>query len=392
MNLVFTSKDIENYGLEGEESPNQFSAKISKQNIVGENTVKAHVVYTVSFQFPDGKSSIVNRRYNNFEWLQKSLEAKHKDILIPPIPEKDALARFHSSVLQYRKREFNRFLARLTMHSILKDDHNVSFFLTASDEALQEQIKADSMVQQVGQKITGGGFSFASVVESVTNLSQQLTNEVDEVDAWYTTQAEYLEGLDRGLTQTKKNSRTMLTVKSDQVASELLVAEYLRHLADLENEHDKKLAKYLTLYQDFLAQKTVLDETLVKHQTAMFEDAVTDQQRLSVASLRILSNRSDVLLQFQIAHLNLSNKVNANPSTEKLALEKQEAEQKEAEEKKNYEDISAKVKEQVEDFKTEKSKLMRWALRELVRENIEYGEQVISQWKELGTMLASVSK
>lgn len=68
------------------------------------------------------------------------------------------------------------------------------------------------------------------------------------------------------------------------MASELLVAEYLRHLADLENEHDKKMAKYLTVYQDFLAQKTILDETLVKHQTAMFEDAVTDQQRLSVAS------------------------------------------------------------------------------------------------------------
>jgi len=54
------------------------------------------------------------------------------------------------------------------------------------------------------------------------------------------------------------------------------------------------------------------------------------------------------------------------------------------------EDITAKVKDQVEDYKTEKSKLMRWALRELVRENIEYGEQVISQWKELGTMLATV--
>lgn len=390
MNLVYTSKDIENYGVQqqAEESADQFSAKISKMNIMNENTVKAHVVYTVSTQFPDGKSAVVNRRYNDFEWLQKSLESKHKDILIPPIPEKDALSRFHASVLQYRKREFNRFLARLTLHPILKDDSNVNLFLTAADDALQEQIKADSLVQQVGNKITG--VSFASVVASVTNLGQQLTTEVDEVDPWYSTQSEYLEGLDRGLTLTKKNSSHILSIKSDQVASELLVAEYLRHLADLENEHDKKMSKYLTTYQDFLAQKTVLDETLVKNQTAMFEDAVTDQQRLSVASSRILSNRLDVLHQFQIAQLNLSNKVNANPSTEKLALEKQEAEEKEAEEKKKFEDITGKVKEQVEDYKSEKSKLMRWALRELVRENIEYGEQVISQWKDLGNILATM--
>jgi hypothetical protein len=30
------------------------------------------------------------------------------------------------------------------------------------------------------------------------------------------------------------------------------------------------------------------------------------------------------------------------------------------------------------DYNTEKSTLMRWALRELVRENIEHGEQVQS--------------
>lgn len=50
MNLVFTSKDIENYGIDEAETPGQFSAKISKQNIMNENTVKAHVVYTVSSQ------------------------------------------------------------------------------------------------------------------------------------------------------------------------------------------------------------------------------------------------------------------------------------------------------------------------------------------------------
>jgi hypothetical protein len=38
--------------------------------------------------------------------------------------------------------------------------------------------------------------------------------------------------------------------------------------------------------------------------------------------------------------------------------------------------MTVKVRQQVEDYKEEKSKLMRWALRELVRENIEHGEQV----------------
>jgi len=95
------------------------------------------------------------------------------------------------------------------------------------------------------------------------------------------------------------------------------------------------------------------------------------------------------LFSYQIAQQNLSNKA-INTSTEKLALEKQEAEQKVASEKEKFEDFTKKVKDQVEDYKNEKSKLMRWALRELVRENIEYGEQVISSWKELGTMIENM--
>jgi hypothetical protein len=125
--MILTSKDIETYGLEVDHSTQVF-AQVSKQSIVAEGTVKAHVVYTVTTTVPDGQTSVVQRRYNDFEWLQRSLEDKHKDILIPPIPEKDALARFHSSVLQYRKREFNRFLARIVAHPVLSKDSSVDIF------------------------------------------------------------------------------------------------------------------------------------------------------------------------------------------------------------------------------------------------------------------------
>jgi len=178
-------------------------------------------------------------------------------------------------------------------------------------------------------------------------------------------------------------------VRSEQIESQLRVADQLRHLADIENEFDKRIAKYATLYSEFLSQKTVLDENLVNNQTYLFEDSVTDQQRLSVSTKKLLENRLDLLLNYQIAQQNLSSKANAN-STEKLALEKQEDEQKLQNAKEKFEDMTIKVKNQVEDYKLEKSKLMRWALRELVRENIEYGEQVISSWKELGNIIETV--
>lgn len=360
---------------------------MTKQSIVGEGTVKAHVVYTITTTIPDGQTSVVQRRFNDFEWLQRSLEDKHKDILIPPIPEKDALSRFHASVLQYRKREFNRFLARIIAHPVLCKDKSVDTFLNAKDEDLAKAQAEDSALQQVGK--AAQGFSFSSVFESAKKIGEHLITGVEEVDDWYTTQYDYLEELDQSLSLIKKSSSSNSALKSSKVETSLAVTEKLRNIADLENEHDKKIAKYYTLYQDFLAQKTVLDETLVKNQTSFFEDAVVDQQRLSVASKRLLSNRLNTLLNYQIATQNLS-KVNSSASTEKLALEKQEAEQKVQNEKEKYDDMTQKTQEQVEDYKVEKSKLMRWALRELVRENIEHGEQVISSWKELGNMIESV--
>lgn len=393
MQCVFTSKDIESYGLEVDHS-SQIYATIAKLNIVNEGTVKAHVLYSIDTQYPgeNGKNAKVQRRYNDFEWLQRSLEQQHKDILIPPIPEKDALARFQSSVLNYRKREFNRFLARITIHPVLSKSNTVELFLTATEAELAQTQAAESTLQTVQNSFSNPLGAFNSVFQTVTKVGQQIINEVDEVDEWYSVQKEYLDGLDKGLSQAKKDSTYLNSTKTDQIGTSLAVAEKLRMLAELENERESKMAKILTVYQDFLAQKTLLDETLVKNQALMFEDSVTDQQRLSVASKTLLDNRLDVLLNYQIAQHDLSKAANLNASTEKLALEKKEAEEKEAAEKEKFDDITVKVKQQVEDYKSEKSKLMRWALRELVRENIEYGEQAISVWKELGTMIDCVSK
>jgi len=122
----------------------------------------------------------------------------------------------------------------------------------------------------------------------------------------------------------------------------------------------------------------------------MFEDAIMDQQRLSTSSKRILVTRQNTLLQYQLSAADAKSKAekaNNSASTEKLALEKKEAEDKEEESRKRYQETSDKVRTQVSDYTKNKTILMHWALRELARENIEYGEQVIALWKELGKTL-----
>jgi len=62
----------------------------------------------------------------------------------------------------------------------------------------------------------------------------------------------------------------------------------------------KKIIVYYSKYNEIKLQIASLDDTVVKNETTMFEDAITDQQRLSVGSRRIIGNRSDALLNYQI--------------------------------------------------------------------------------------------
>jgi hypothetical protein len=75
------------------------------------------------------------------------------------------------------------------------------------------------------------------------------------------------------------------------------------------------------------------------------------------------------------------------------------AQEKEEQLRKKFEEMSAEVKEQLGKilwlpfvhflavYKATKSKEIRHALRELARENIEFGEQSIEAWKELRKVL-----
>jgi len=280
----------------------------------------------------------------------------------------------------------------------LSQDKNVEFFLTAKEDdliATQEKLGKEKMMSNFT-----GGFTLDSMLHKVTKVSHVLSNEIGsmvsvanfqapssiEVDTWFTKENEYLTTLNDGLSEIKSQSVEQLVIKQEKVESTIQFADQLVQLSESEKPGDK-VSKYLMFFQDMLRQKALLDENLIKNQTAMFEDPVGDQQRLSGGGKRIMENRLDLLLNYHIAR-NATIKIQNAPSTEQQVLEKQEAEEKEAAEKKKLDDISEKVRNQVEDYKTEKSKLMRWALRELVRENIEHGEQVISLWKELGSKIA----
>jgi sorting nexin-1/2 len=357
------------------------SSTISKLNILDEKTMQAHVVYIISTQYPNEQISVVARRYSDFQWLQGVLEEEYMDILIPPIPEKDALFRFDLEVLAHRKREFNKFLSRIITHPILSKSKHVDTFLNAKDEDLiRSQVKPTTLATL---KET---FTLANVLETVTKVSQVMITEVEEVDDYFYDESDYGYGLNEDLAQVQKDSLYVLDIVKQKNALIHEIVECLNVLSgDFEYfqfTKDQTLSAYLKNYIELLSNRSKICETLVENQVANFEDSIGDQIRITVATQRLFDNRETVLLDYQIAE---NFKFTGDASTEKLALEKQEAEEKLRAAKEKFIELSKKVKEQCEEGKSKKKQLFTEAIRDLALENIEYNEKAIELWKDFRT-------
>jgi len=207
----------------------------------------------------------------------------------------------------------------------------VETFLTAKEDVWAKVRSAATEIKLP----TSSGF-FSSVVSKVSSLPQianQLITEVEEVDNWYPTQDIYLAELSKSFFAIQKATNSNTKVKAEKIESAVILAERIKMIGDFEAEYkQKKIIVYYSKFNEIKLQIASLDDVVVKNETTMFEDAITDQQRLSVGSRRILGNRNKALLEYQILQAQTRSKTDS-ASAEKVA-EKKEAEDKEEEAKK----------------------------------------------------------
>jgi len=290
--------------------------------------------------------------------------------LVPPIPTKDALGRFTKEVVLYRRREFNRFLKRVVHHPSISKSKNVDAFLNLTEEEFAKFIAPEKAATERASSF------FSSVFTSVSTLATTLTTDVQETDPWFSTQDSYLQDLNRDFSALRIATNANTKIKADLIQTLKGLSDGCCAMEKFEGVHKQQSTSlYFGKLSEVCQSVGDLDETVVKNETEFFEDAVTDHHRLTVAAQRLLTNRKQAQAFYQDAQAQTAK--GSDP----------EAPTKEAEKKQTFDTYTANSKEQLENFHANKSKEMRWALRELVRENIEYGEQMLATWKEMERQL-----
>ncbi|KAF9302979.1 ferrochelatase hem15 [Mortierella antarctica] len=89
--------------------------------------------YTL-FQFSQGVSVTVERRYSQFEWLHERLLNKFGALILPPLPEKQYTGRFSEEFIERRRRALERFLNRLVRHPVIRYSDLLTHFLSCSED------------------------------------------------------------------------------------------------------------------------------------------------------------------------------------------------------------------------------------------------------------------
>jgi len=138
----------------------------------------AYVAYTVKCtRKAENTTTVVDRRYSDFDWLWEHLKAVHPSCVVPQIPEKTFSGNFEEGLMAFRARELTRFLQRVLAHPLMGNDEAVQFFVSATEEAFAERRAQKEPAKE--------GF-FASLKRAASSV----LGSQDDPDTWFTEKAE----------------------------------------------------------------------------------------------------------------------------------------------------------------------------------------------------------
>jgi len=164
---------------------------------------------------------------SDFVWLHTQLSNHHRGIIIPPLPEKSlgsskyslgAGSRFSEALLEYRSRELERFVRRVTSHPVLCTSKYLQHFLESEESAELQGLKP---LEEDPAKATSTSSSSGSGFFGMLGRGIGITGPAPatEVDQWFDLKANYLLGLQNELQAVSRGSATVISKHAGMLAA-----------------------------------------------------------------------------------------------------------------------------------------------------------------------------
>ncbi len=152
----------------------------------------------------------VLRRFSDFLWLWDALTTNNPGIIVPPMPDKNALGRFQEQFIETRRAALQRSLSKIASHPVLQLDPDLRLFLESDNFAneIKHRPKPD-----------------AAAAEKQGLLAGWTGPKFVEQDEWFDARKQVLDSLEA---QLRALSKAVETASK----SRLEIALSIEHFAD----------------------------------------------------------------------------------------------------------------------------------------------------------------
>eukprot|EP01113_Clastostelium_recurvatum_P043972 TRINITY_DN735_c0_g1_i3.p1 TRINITY_DN735_c0_g1~~TRINITY_DN735_c0_g1_i3.p1 ORF type:complete len:558 (+),score=127.81 TRINITY_DN735_c0_g1_i3:41-1675(+) len=338
-----------------------------------------------SFKSPE---NTVIRRYNDFLWLFEQLH-ETRGILVPPVPDKGIISRFSPEFIEFRRKELDKFLNRVARHPRLYLNPAFRAFLE-SDEQTFAQVKSQSKAKVKPAEVPQdakqpeqpkkSGMSFSSIFGNISSLTSATISGVKEVDPWIEARKLYLTQLEAQLVNLGKFASALTRKKRETAMAFNDFAAAASLLAHCEADQDPASSGLFTRLQQISDSRHDLNVEVAKKEETCFEDAIRDYLRMLQAVKDMLADRADVLMDYSNATRQLEGKKerfdkmqkSGKGKTADLEREIEEATRIEQELKRQFEEVSARCREELALFDRTRQWEMRRVIKALAQANLEH--------------------
>lgn len=382
----------------------------------------AHTPPTTDDIFRNPSSSAVLRRYSDFLWLYERLHKERPGSIVPPLPEKQAVARFSASFVEDRRVNLERFLRRVAVHPELYDATCLDTFLRADDITFQAMKNSKtlggggtdpSMMMSVGGAPQYGN---ASTAGSMMGMSVQ-PKKKDGIKKWFAeTKASiagdlvrspdddlfdeidrYIEGLEKQMKNVQQHT-SLLVKKDKEIANGLF--EFGMAFNILGQSEADALGEGLTKMGATADGLSAVSLEHSEKEMANFEDPLKDYIKTIHAVKLALQKRHEKRVTYTTCLSEVAGKrsnlarLRSTPGSEAraygadISLKRGEAAAEAA--KEDFITVSQRVLREVDRFKREKGEAMKQTVLEYITLQVEYNKKMEEAWSKLLPQLEQI--
>ncbi|KAI9032265.1 Vps5 C terminal like-domain-containing protein, partial [Hyaloraphidium curvatum] len=359
----------------------KFEISVGEPSRVG--GLDAHTSYrirtkTTSPKFRNPEVS-VNRRYRDFLWLFNQLSIGHPGVIIPPLPEKQTMGRFQEEFVESRRVGLERFLQKITSHPMLFDDADVKVFLES------ETFSADSsmLTKRDPSKATGGilgAFSMSNVTQfrATPDRDDFLDTRKMEIDKFEAQLKQLMKGVEAIVKQRKELGAAtsefgdallaLSGAESDQALSTKLknlgnVSRRIKDLHDKQAQNDvSSLAYMVEEYIRFCGAVEMAYQSRTRYWNLVKNaEGNVMNKRLALDKARAAGKKGDKLTSIQ------------------TEIDEAEVALKQAQ--KEFAEVSAKLRQELERFDRERVVDLAKSLQEFLESLLFTQKEIVVTWE-----------